>query len=180
MESKHHHPQKEASGMKAKTPPPAYSRAKRDVLLREARHDSYKPRRKSMSPRVCPGCKALFQDGRWHWAEAPSSTIEQTCPACQRIHDDFPAGYVTIQGAFLTTHRDEILHLVRNHEAHEKAEHPLQRIMKVADTAEGMLITTTDVHLARGIGEALHHACQGKLDYHYNAEQTLLRVQWER
>jgi NMD protein affecting ribosome stability and mRNA decay len=166
--------------MKTNQPPPATQHAKRDVLLREARHDSYKPRRKPPSPRVCPGCKAVFQEGRWQWTEAPASTLTQTCPACQRIHDDFPAGYVTLKGEYLSTHRDELLQLAHNHEAREKAEHPLQRIMKVVDTDDGILITTTDVHLARGIGDALHHAHHGKLDYHYNPEQTLLRVQWER
>lgn len=166
--------------MKAKTLPPATPHAKRDALLREAVHDSYKSRRKPLSPRVCPGCKAVFQDGHWQWGAAPAAARKLTCPACQRIHDDFPAGYVTLKGEFLSTRRDEVLHLVHNHEAREKGEHPLQRIMKVADTEEGILITTTDIHLARGIGDALHHAYHGKLDYHYNPEQTLLRVQWER
>jgi hypothetical protein len=39
-------------------------------------------------------------------------------------------------------------------------------------------VTTTDIHLARGMGEALHHAYQGELEYHYNPEQNLLRVIW--
>ena len=160
--------------------PPAYPRAKRDALFREAVHDSYKSRRKPLSPRVCPICKAVFQNGRWHWTEAPASARSHTCPACQRIHDDFPAGYVTLKGDFLSKHHDEVLHLVHNHEAREKNEHPMQRIMKVTDTGEGILITTTDVHLARGIGDALHHAYHGTLNYHYNPEQILLRVHWER
>lgn len=166
--------------MKTSPPPSATPRGKRDALFRESRHDSYKARRKPLSPRVCPGCKAVLQEGRWHWADTPAGAADLTCPACQRIHDDFPAGYVTLKGEYLSTHRDEVLHLVRNHETREKTEHPLQRIMKITDTEEGILVTTTDVHLARGIGDALHHAYHGKLDYHYNPEQTLLRVQWER
>jgi NMD protein affecting ribosome stability and mRNA decay len=122
----------------------------------------------------------VFQDGRWQWTPAPASARNHTCPACQRIHDDFPAGYVTLKGEFLTAHRDEVLQLVHNTEAREKREHPLQRIMKIVDNSEGILITTTDIHLARGIGDALHHAYRGKLDYHYNPEQSLLRVHWER
>lgn len=165
--------------MKAKTQPPAYPRVKRDVIFREGMHDPYKSRRKLMSPRVCPGCRAVFQEGRWQWAPAPASARSHTCPACQRIHDDFPAGYVTLKSEHLSMRRDQVLHLVHNTEAHEKAEHPLQRIMKITDTDEGILITTTDVHLARGIGDALHHAYHGKLDYHYSPDQTLLRVLWE-
>ena len=43
-----------------------------------------------------------------------------------------------------------------------------------------LLVTTTDPHLARRIGEALHHAYKGELDYHYNKEEKLLRVVWRR
>lgn len=36
----------------------------------------------------------------------------------------------------------------------------------------------TDAHLARGIGEALHHTYQGHLDYHHEKGEVLLRVHW--
>jgi hypothetical protein len=52
--------------------------------------------------------------------------------------------------------------------------------MKIEDEDDGVLITTTDIHLARGIGEALHHAYQGELEYHYNEQENLLRVVWAR
>lgn len=166
--------------MKTNSRSPAHRQAKRDPILRESRHDSYQAKHKLASPTVCPDCKALFQNGRWCWDTVPAAAAKQTCPACQRIRDDFPAGYVTLKGEFLATHRDEVLHLMHHHEAREKSEHPMQRIMKVADNAEGIVITTTDVHLARGLGDALRHAYHGTLDYHYNPEQTLIRVQWER
>ena len=73
-----------------------------------------------------------------------------------------------------------MLHLARNEETHAKAEHPLKRIMKIEDEDDGLLITTTDIHLARGIGEALHHAYQGELAYHYNEQENRLRVVWAR
>jgi hypothetical protein len=41
-------------------------------------------------------------------------------------------------------------------------------------------VTTTDIHLARGIGDALHSAYKGELEYHYNKEENLLRVEWRR
>ena len=63
-------------------------------------------------------------------------------------------------------------------QAKEKASHPLQRIMDIEKTAHGTMITTTDIHLARGIGDALHHAYRGELEFHYNPEQNLLRVTW--
>jgi hypothetical protein len=52
--------------------------------------------------------------------------------------------------------------------------------MEIEEKSDTALITTTDIHLARGIGEAVHHAYQGELDYHYNPEEALLRVTWMR
>jgi hypothetical protein len=87
---------------------------------------------------------------------------------------------VTLKGEFLGGHRDEILQLVRNREATEKAQHPLERVMAIEDTAEGVLVTTTDTHLARNIAEAVQAAYKGELDFHYNREENLLRATWSR
>jgi NMD protein affecting ribosome stability and mRNA decay len=153
---------------------------RRDRLVQESRHDTYKAKHKLPEPTVCPQCGAVFHEGRWQWLAKPAQAHEEMCPACHRIHDDFPAGYVTLSGAFLNAHRDELLHLAKNQEEHEKAEHPLKRIMKIEDQEDGVMISTTDIHLARGIGEALHRAYEGTLEYHYNEQENLLRVVWER
>lgn len=116
-----------------------------------------------------------------HRRDPAAGAHETLCPACHRIHDKFPAGYVTLKGEFLVAHRDEILQLARNREAHEKAEHPLQRIMGIEHADDdGVLITATGIHLARDIGEAVHAAYKGELQYHYNKEENLLRVLWTR
>ena len=151
-----------------------------DRLLQELVHDSYKAGRKLREPTVCPDCGAVFQHGRWTWASASAQAHRERCPACQRVHDKFPAGFVRLRGEFLGEHREEILHLLRNHEAKQKAEHPLQRIVAVVDEAEGVTVTTTDAHLARDLAQALHHAYKGELEFHYNKEDTLLRATWTR
>lgn len=154
---------------------------RRDRLVQETRHDTYKAKHKLPEPTVCPQCGAVFHEGRWQWAAKPGQAHEEMCPACHRIHDAYPAGFVSVSGPFFADHRDELLHLAKNEEAREKAEHPLKRIMAIEDQADGGVeITTTDIHLARGIGEALHHAYQGELEYHYNEQENLLRVVWQR
>jgi len=152
----------------------------RDQLLQELVHDSYKAGRKLREPTRCPDCGAVFQNGRWIWGAAPAAAHAARCPACHRIHDKFPAGFVALKGAFLAEHRDEILHLIRNHEAKEKAEHPLQRIIAIVDSADGVMVTTTDIHLARDLAQALHRAYKGELELHYNKEDNLLRATWTR
>jgi NMD protein affecting ribosome stability and mRNA decay len=153
---------------------------RRDRLVQDTRHDAYKARHKLPEPTVCPQCGAVFHAGRWQWLPRPEQAHEEMCPACHRIHDVFPAGYVSVGGAFFRDNRDELLNLVKNAEERAKAEHPLKRIMKIEDADDGILVTTTDIHLARGIGEALHHAYQGELEFHYNEQENLLRVVWER
>lgn len=151
---------------------------RRDGIFQERVHDAYKAKGKLPEPSVCPLCDAVFHEGRWQWRQAPAAAHRETCPACHRIHDHYPAGFVTLQGEFFNAHRDEIMHLVHNQEKRERAEHPLQRIMAVEEKDGTALVTTTDIHLARGIGEALHHAYQGELNFHYNPEENLLRVSW--
>ena len=102
-----------------------------DGLFQEQVHDAYKAKAKMPEPTVCPQCGAVYHEGRWQWRQAPANAHQETCPACHRIHDQYPAGFLTMKGAFFSAHRDEIMRLVHNHEKHERAEHPLKRIMAV-------------------------------------------------
>jgi hypothetical protein len=153
---------------------------RRDRLVRNAIHDPYRATRKLSDPTACPECDAVFREGRWSWASAPTDAARQLCPACRRIRDDYPAGYVIAKGDFLEARRDEILALARNVEKREKAEHPLKRIMQARIEQHALVITTTDVHLARAMGGAFHAAYRGDLRHHYSEEENLIRVTWSR
>ena len=162
-----------------KTVRPGFRMLRREQLLQEVVHATYTLPRKLAEPVRCPDCGAVYREGRWTWKNGGPAN-DARCPACQRIRDDFPAGFVSVSGEFFARHRDEILALVRGCEAAEKAGHPLERIMKVADDTGGVLVTTTGVHLARRIGDALEGAYKGTLEFHYNKEEQLLRVSWSR
>ena len=149
--------------------------------LRELEHDPYHARKKLGEPTACPDCGAIYQGGRWQWGQATAGAEQHRCPACQRIRDRCPAGLLTISGDFLAEHREEINHLIRNVEQREKSEHALKRIVDMEEQADGaLLVTFTDPHLARAIGEALHSAYKGDLDFHYQEGEFLLRVSWRR
>jgi len=160
--------------------PAGFHPIRRDRLPLETVMDSYKTKGKLPEPTVCPDCGAVFHAGHWQWLAKPKDAHQTTCPACHRIRDHLPAGYVSLTGEFLAAHEPEILQLIRHREAQKKTEHPLQRIMAIEKTEHGTVVTTTDIHLARGIGEALHHAYQGELEFHCSPEQDMLRVSWSR
>jgi NMD protein affecting ribosome stability and mRNA decay len=140
--------------------------------------DSYHPYGKLPEPTVCRKCGATYQGGRWTWRPARGDAHKDICPACLRIEDDFPGGYLALKGDFVSDHRDEVLAVVHAREAHEKAEHPLQRIMSVTDHEGGVMVTTTDPHLARAIAHALSSAFKGALKLNYSKGENLLRATW--
>ena len=85
-----------------------------------------------------------------------------------------------MQGEFVENHRQEILTLVRNTEEREQGEHALQRIMEISEDGPDIAVTTTDVHLARRIGEAIRSAYEGDLDITYLPDDYVVRVTWSR
>jgi hypothetical protein len=150
-----------------------------DRLLHEHIHNPYQLRHKLVEPTVCPVCKAVYQGGRWQWAKHwPPAAHSEMCEACRRIKDNFPAGEVTLQGGAVRKCKPEMLNLARNLEQLETAEHPLHRIAKIEERADRVVISTTDLHLARRIGEAVSHAYKGRLDWNYNKEACFVRVNW--
>ena len=154
---------------------------RQDRLIHERVHDPYKTRRKVGEPAFCPECGAVFSHGRWQWAEArPENSQPELCQACQRIRDHYPAGVVTIAGAFAQGHKEEILNLVRHHETLEKRLHPLHRILDIQEQPAVLLIQTTDIHLPRRIGEALRRAYKGELEIRHEEETHFARVNWRR
>jgi hypothetical protein len=153
---------------------------RREQILSGMEKDSYKSGRKLPESSQCPQCGATFFKDRWTWKPALPGSPAHVCPACHRIQDKFPAGYVTLNGEYLAAHRDEILGLARHCESREKANHPLQRIMSIETVSGSTVITTTDIHLARNIAERIHDAHKGELALHYSKEENLLRATWKR
>lgn len=89
-------------------------------------------------------------------------------------------GTVSLRGAFVKQHADELCGLVRNTEELEKSEHPLERLIAISDSADGLDVTTTGLHLAQRIGHALEAAYDGELQIHYNHEEYYVDIHWQR
>ena len=56
----------------------------------------------------------------------------------------------------------------------------MERLMGMADDNGRLVITTTDVHLARRLGEAVQRAYKGDATFKYGDHGAMLRVNWTR
>lgn len=151
-----------------------------DKLIQEKRHDVFPTKGGLPDPTQCTVCGAVYAKGRWTWASVDGKARQTTCPACQRIAGNFPAGYIEMGGAFFEARKDEILNLVHNMEKVEKNAHPLERIIEITSNEQKTLITTTGIHIARRIGEAISRAYQGEYAIQYADGEKRIRISWQR
>ena len=151
-----------------------------DRLIKEKQNDVYLDRQKYSERTLCTKCGALYQAGRWTWEQTEDPLNRALCPACKRITDGYPAGTIELYGAFFRQHQDELMNLIANVERKEKNLHALERIIKSIHKADRTIVTTTGIHLARRIGEALLSAYKGELTFQYLDADKGIRVSWQR
>jgi NMD protein affecting ribosome stability and mRNA decay len=150
-------------------------------------NDPYTPRCDPGETAICTECHALYERRHWFfdeeayfYASMQPETRKVLCPACQKIRDRYAEGQATLRsGAFLTAHKDDILHLVRNEEARAKGVNPLERIIAMTETDDGIVITTTNEKLAQRLGRMLKSAYYGQTTYWWS-ERKMLTVEWQR
>jgi len=154
--------------------------AARQPRPRRRIHEEGAPKRPAVA--ACPSCGASYREGRWTWRRAPADAVERRCPACERIADDYPAGELRIDGAFVAPHRNELIALLRRVEERERSRHPLKRIMAITDVKAGLRVTVTDEKLAPALGRSLKHAYAGDLEVPPTTSEqgNLVRVHWHR
>lgn len=158
----------------------SHTRLHRDRQIKEVVHDPYQERYKPEGSSFCPTCSAIFKRGRWTWGNKTADAKQHTCPACKRIQDNFPAGYITLRGTFVDANRDMLIALIRHEETQARNARPLERIIEIRVGGGDVLVTTTDVHLPQRIGHALQSAYHGTLVIQRTPDDYQTRVTWER
>ncbi len=155
---------------------------------KSATTDPYLPRGASCKVAVCEGCHAVFMNKRWYSdgevyeavANNPE-TMMLVCPACLKIRDNFPGGIVTLKGAYVLPHKQDLMNLIKNEEERARGFNPLERIMSIKENGHGnLVISTTNEKLAQRLGRALKKAFHGDVSYGWSHDNKLVRVDWER
>lgn len=129
---------------------------------------------------TCPRCGVSSLSGRWTWRMGAPNLPRETCPACRRIEANDPAGFVTLSGPFFATHREEVMARVNAIATMARSEHPMQRIVGAQEQAGGVLVTTTDAHLARALVVGLQNSFQGDVDLVFGRDENQVRASWTR
>ncbi|MBI2500947.1 MAG: hypothetical protein HYW02_05690 [Deltaproteobacteria bacterium] len=151
--------------------------------------DPYLSRRPPEDRAVCRGCHAVYHNRHWTLTiggngkirhKGPENGPMVLCPACQKIGDRFPSGVIQLKGAYLKLHRTDIINLIRNEETRARGFNPLERIMSIHETADGLKIETTSEKLAQRIGNRLQRAHKGEVHYHWSNNEHFVRVEWAR
>lgn len=136
---------------------------------------------------VCRECRSVFAGGRWQLESDAARDLREAkkitevlCPACQKIRDRIPGGVLTISGEFSANHEEEIVNLVNRENAVARRINPLERIMDIERSEDGMVVYTTNEKLAQKIGRALKKAYDGHVEYKWPEDGKLIRVNWHR
>lgn len=141
--------------------------------------DNYPHAEKRSASCVCSGCGLVLSEGRWYRGAPPGAELATgLCPACKRVRERDAAGTLELDAAFLA-HRDEIERMARNEEEVEREEHPLERLIELREAPEGLVVTTTGVHLARRIANKLERRFHRQARFHYSDGDGSLRVDWK-
>ena len=128
---------------------------------------------------VCSQCGAPFSEKSRVRNASPDNFNGMICPACMRIANRYPAGFVEVKGPFLEEYPDEVLGLICETAVQATEEHPLERIMAVIHDNKGIVITTTGTIIAQRIGEAVARTYSGNLRVQNADDEEFIRVFWE-
>ena len=136
---------------------------------------------------ICRKCHATYQNRKWNLSKESYEKLAELnntkivlCPACRKTRDNFPGGIIKLKGDFLQVHEAEIMNLIRNEEMRAMGFNPLERIIVILHTREGIEIKTTNEKLAQRITRRVERAYQGKVEYKWSNGTKLLRAEWIR
>lgn len=149
--------------------------------------DVYLPKGGVKEAALCKKCGALYKNKRWYVDEAELNKARAegglnpvTCPACQRMADNNPAGIVIFTGDYLLEHEDDILNTIKHIESKSRMKNPLGRIMEISQEKSTLTVATTEDKLAQKLGREIFKAHRGELHYRWNHEESFVRVTWSR
>jgi NMD protein affecting ribosome stability and mRNA decay len=149
--------------------------------------DVYAQKEAGKEVSYCRKCGLIYHQKRWvmnqeelERVKGDPSAVKITCPACQKMQDNVPGGYLTLSGDYLLKHESEILELIKNTEEKSRNKNPLGRIMEIRQENNVLTILTTEDKIAQKLGRDIYKAHSGELHYQWSHTEKYVRVNWTR
>lgn len=144
--------------------------------------DPYRSSEKQTGGTSCAVCGLVVEEGVWKPPRKSDAADNgrDLCPACRRIRDDYPGGLLKITGRLPEAQRQEILNRARNVAEQEAGGHPLERFMRIAETAGETILYFTGGHVPVRIGKALRRDFGGSLSIRYTPNEKFAIAHWTR
>jgi hypothetical protein len=92
-----------------------------------------------------------------------------------RVEGRYPAGTIRIHDV-AAGERAEVRRMIANVLEREREEHPLERVMDVVDEDANLVVTTTGLHAARCVADALKRRYKDGVTIRYGAGPRLVTV----
>ena len=135
----------------------------------------------------CPRCHAVWYKKAWHNDERRFSELSaqvlmaRTCPACRKETHDLPEGIVTMSGlaGWPKERRQELLGLISNISERARKRDPMDRIIKLVDRGNEIIVNTSENQLAVAIGNEVKRDLGGDLNIDFShRDNDIARVIW--
>ena len=100
---------------------------------------------------ICKSCQAVFYKKSWHHSKnlkPKTYNLEpKLCPACQMIKNHQFEGEITITN-IPENHYQELINLIKNFCQRAYEIDPMDRLIGIKKTKDGLIVTTTENQLA--------------------------------
>jgi NMD protein affecting ribosome stability and mRNA decay len=138
-------------------------------------------------PSLCKNCFNFFHNNRWEHDPRRYKELKESadvnwvlCPSCRKTKEGYVEGFLTLAGAYLWEHEEEIRQLLDNEAARIFSRNPLERVIRTVREEDRLIVETTGQKLAEHLGKALHRAHQGEFKVQWDGCPEVCRVSWER
>lgn len=133
---------------------------------------------------LCRYCHAVYNGKSWIPFEKMDPKIidelrASVCPACHEINEHVSDGILNIRGAGVKAHLKDITNLINHMGKTAEARNVLDRVERVDQTRDGLVVYTTLNQLAVRIGKSVASAYKGgKLDIKWSRQDKPVEVTW--
>jgi len=139
---------------------------------------------KSSTKLICKECHAVYNGKTWQaFAKTNAKIMDElrvsVCPACHEKIGHISDGILHLSGTGMIKNKKEIKNLIQNTAKREEERDILNRVERIEDNANELIVYTTKNQLAVEIGKKIAAAHKGgKIEIKWSKSDKPVEVHW--